>query len=122
MRINSSIVSGYKDTGFGSISKESKYQNTKTAASAEDNLTMKDFKKAVGTEDFEHIIDGLRDMTKDLKSTRMEFRIHDDTKRVMVKIYNKANDELIYEVPPEKFLDLIAGLWKQAGLIVDARV
>ncbi|MFY9498265.1 MAG: hypothetical protein WAP93_04150 [Tepidanaerobacteraceae bacterium] len=25
-------------------------------------------------------------------------------------------------MPPEKFLDLIAGLWKQAGLIVDERV
>jgi len=40
----------------------------------------------------------------------------------MVKIYDKTNDELITEIPPEKFLDLIAGLWKQAGLIVDEKV
>lgn len=64
----------------------------------------------------------LKDITAELEYTRLEFSIHDETKRIMVKVLNRSNNELITEVPPEKFLDLIAGLWKQAGLIVDARV
>lgn len=88
----------------------------------EENPTVKNFAKAVGREDFESIVDSIKDMTQELKYTRLEFSVHDDTKRIMVKIYDKSNDELLSEIPPEKFLDLIAGLWRQAGIIVDERV
>lgn len=88
----------------------------------EDNPTIKDFKKAVGKDDFDHIVGSIQSMSEDLKYTRLEFEIHADTKRVMVKIYDRNSDELISEVPPEKFLDLLAGLWEQAGLILDEKV
>ncbi|MGB3964849.1 MAG: flagellar protein FlaG [Tepidanaerobacteraceae bacterium] len=96
--------------------------NKNNAAAAETNSTVKDFKKALGPEDFEMLIDSIKNMPTVLNLTRLEYSIHDDTKRIVVRIYNKATDELISEIPPEKFLDLIAGLWKQAGLIVDERV
>lgn len=91
-------------------------------AISEANPTVKDFRKALGKEDFNLIIDGLKSIPTELTLTRLEFRIHDDTKRIMVRIYDRTSDELISEVPPEKFLDLIAGLWKRAGLIVDEKV
>ncbi len=91
-------------------------------AAVETNSTVKDFKQALGPEDFEMLIDSIKNMPTVLNLTRLEYSIHDDTKRIVVKIYDKASDELISEIPPEKFLDLIAGLWKQAGLIVDERV
>ncbi|MFY9311946.1 MAG: flagellar protein FlaG [Tepidanaerobacteraceae bacterium] len=96
--------------------------NKNNAAAAETNSTVKDFKKALGPEDFEMLIDSIKNMPTVLNLTRLEYSIHDDTKRIVVRIYDKATDELISEIPPEKFLDLIAGLWKQAGLIVDERV
>jgi flagellar protein FlaG len=96
--------------------------NKNNAAAAETNPTVKDFKKALGPEDFEMLIDSIKNMPTVLNLTRLEYSIHDDTKRIVVRIYDKATDELISEIPPEKFLDLIAGLWKQAGLIVDERV
>ena len=40
----------------------------------------------------------------------------------MVKIINSTNDEVIKEIPPEKILDIIAGLMELAGIIVDERV
>ena len=88
-------------------------------ASKEINPTVREFEKALGREDFEHVINSLKAMSTELTSTRLEFKIHDETKRIMVRIYDKATDELISEIPPEKFMDLLAGLWKQAGLIVD---
>ncbi len=95
---------------------------TSSAAVGEANPTVKDFKRALGKEDFERVIDSLKNLPTELTFTRLEFKIHDDTRRIIVRIYDKASDELISEVPPEKFLDLIAGLWKQAGLIVDEKV
>jgi len=97
-------------------------ENMADSVASDANPTIKDFKKALGKEDYERVIDSLKNLPTELTSTRLEFKIHEDTKRIMVKIYDKTNDELITEIPPEKFLDLIAGLWKQAGLIVDEKV
>lgn len=122
MRINSSVFSGQGDYS-GSISRVSGSKGIKAVSTVqEDNPTIKDFKKAVGKDDFDHIVGSIQSMSEDLKYTRLEFEIHADTKRVMVKIYDRNSDELISEVPPEKFLDLLAGLWEQAGLIVDEKV
>ncbi len=88
----------------------------------EANQAVNDFKRALGKEDFDMIIDSLKSIPTELTFTRLEFKIHDETKRVMVRIVDRLSHELISEIPPEKFLDLIAGLWKQAGLIVDEKV
>lgn len=98
------------------------HNNSSIANTGEIEETVKNFKKVIGKEDFDRIIDKAKDINSDLRYTRFEFSIHDVTKRVMVKIYDRASDELISEVPPEKLLDLLAGIWEQAGLIVDEKV
>ena len=122
MRIDSSFF-GHMDVHPIGKSQVNSIENAiGSAAAGEANPTVKDFKRALGKEDFESVIDSLKNLPTELTFTRLEFKIHDDTKRIMVRIYDKVSDELISEVPPEKFLDLIAGLWKQAGLIVDEKV
>jgi flagellar protein FlaG len=64
----------------------------------------------------------LKDFALEIKNTRFEFSVHEATKRVIVRIYDMNTDELISEIPPEKFLDLIANIWKQVGLIIDKKV
>jgi len=49
------------------------------------------------------------------------FGIHEDTKRVMIKIVDKKSKEVIKEYPPEKTLDMIAKVWELAGLLVDEK-
>ncbi len=121
MRINP--ISTQTDITFCGISRgNGTAVSSANAASNETNSTVNDFKKAVGREDYDLIIDSLKCFPKDLKYTRLEFKIHDETKRIMVKILDKTSNELISEVPPEKLLDLIANLWIQAGLIVDEKV
>ncbi|TYP58583.1 flagellar protein FlaG [Thermosediminibacter litoriperuensis] len=73
-------------------------------------------------EDFQYLTERLEDFALEIKNTRFEFSIHEETNRVIVRIYDKNTDELISEIPPEKFLDLIANIWKQVGLIIDKRV
>ncbi len=121
MRIDSSF-SGHIDVNPIGKHGKSIDGTTSSIAAGEVNSTVKDFKRALGKEDFDLIIDSLKCIPTDLTFTRLEFEIHDDTKRVMVKIFDRNSDELISEIPPEQFLDLIAGLWKQAGLLVDEKV
>ncbi|GGF91388.1 flagellar protein FlaG [Paenibacillus abyssi] len=55
------------------------------------------------------------------KSTALQFSIHEDTKRIMVKVMNKESGEVIREIPPEKNLDFLVNLWEQAGILMDER-
>lgn len=55
-------------------------------------------------------------------NTHLQFRIHERTKEVMVKIINDESGEVLREIPPEKMLDMVAKLWEIAGIIVDEKV
>lgn len=52
---------------------------------------------------------------------RFEFKIHEGTGRMMVKLVNKETEEIIREIPSEKILDLIANIWEMVGILVDER-
>lgn len=52
---------------------------------------------------------------------RFEFKIHEGTGRMMVKLINKESNEVIKEIPSEKILDLIANIWDLVGILVDER-
>lgn len=52
---------------------------------------------------------------------RFEFKVHERTGRMMVKLVDKETDEVIKEIPPEKILDLVASIWDLVGILVDER-
>lgn len=50
----------------------------------------------------------------------LKFRIHEDTKSVMVQVFNTETKEVIREFPSEQILDMVSMFQKQlAGLFVD---
>lgn len=51
----------------------------------------------------------------------LEFVIHEDTGRTMVRVIDRETKELIREIPPEKILDLIARINEMIGLLLDER-
>lgn len=51
----------------------------------------------------------------------LEFSIHEATNDIMVKVINTETKEVIREIPPEKILNMVAGLMELAGLLVDER-
>ncbi|WP_027087243.1 flagellar protein FlaG [Cohnella panacarvi] len=55
-------------------------------------------------------------------STTFEMKVHEQTKAVTVKVFNKDTGELIREIPPEKTLDLVAKMMEFAGILVDEKV
>ncbi|SNX53112.1 flagellar protein FlaG [Thermoanaerobacterium sp. RBIITD] len=59
---------------------------------------------------------------KNSNGTYFEFSVHKPTNTIVVKIVDSATNEVIDEIPPEKILDLVAGLWKIAGIFVDRKI
>ena len=55
------------------------------------------------------------------EDNRFEFKIHERTGRIMVKLVDNKTDEIIKEIPPEKILDLVASIWDLVGILVDER-
>jgi len=52
---------------------------------------------------------------------KLEYKVHEQTNRVMVKIVDSETDEIIREIPPEKTLDIFAKVLELAGLLVDEK-
>lgn len=121
LRINS-VSYGLNDANYTGLRESTDTTILKDIGHVEKNPTLMQFKEVVGEEDFEKLVDNFKDITSELKYTKLEFSIHDDTNRIMVKVLDKTNDEVIAEIPPEKLLDILAGLWKLAEFIVDERV
>lgn len=70
----------------------------------------------------ESVNDMMSDMSKDIgENAEAQFAVHEDTKRVMIKIVDKDSKEVLKEFPPEKTLDMIAKVWELAGLFVDEK-
>ncbi|WP_159885439.1 flagellar protein FlaG [Paenibacillus puerhi] len=55
------------------------------------------------------------------KATSLEFSVHKKTNLISVKVLDKETGDVIREIPPEKTLDLVANLWRMAGIMVDER-
>lgn len=64
--------------------------------------------------DFNNLIDTIG------KSLRVS--VHEGTNTITVKIVDNESGQVIREIPPSKFLDMVSNLEKLMGFIVDAKV
>jgi flagellar protein FlaG len=101
----------------------SEYTQTKQQVTVEGSNTEK--KEQEGSKYTEkEVYDAIESANKKVEHTKTEFEfsIHEDTKRIMVKVMDKDTHEVIKELPPEKILDAVACVWEMAGLLVDEKV
>lgn len=54
-------------------------------------------------------------------NTQCEFKYHEKTNRISITVRDRATDEVIREIPPEKTLDMIAKSLELAGILVDEK-
>lgn len=53
---------------------------------------------------------------------RYEFKLHQSTGDLIIKIYNKETNEIIREIPPEKMIELVEKLQEiVVGAIIDEK-
>lgn len=72
-------------------------------------------------EDSEKIKKYVDSLNKQMTDAECQFGIHEETKRITIKIVDKDSKKVIKEFPPEKTLDMIAKVWELAGLLVDEK-
>lgn len=53
---------------------------------------------------------------------KIHFKVHEDTRRIIVQVIDEESGDIINEVPPEKILDIVAEIWRLVGLLVDEKV
>ena len=71
--------------------------------------------------------DQLKDMVEESKKVmsgvnrQLSFRVHEGTGRDIIQLMDSEKKEVIREIPPEKMLDILAGIWEWAGILVDRK-
>jgi flagellar protein FlaG len=50
---------------------------------------------------------------------RLDFRVDEETNRVVVKVVDTTTDKVIKEIPPEQLLQLAARIQEMIGILVD---
>jgi flagellar protein FlaG len=53
---------------------------------------------------------------------RLEFKVHEKSRRISVKIIDQSNGEVIDEIPPEKLMDSLDSFSEMIGLLFDKRI
>lgn len=56
------------------------------------------------------------------KNTHLNFSVHEETDRVMVKITDQDTGDVIREIPSKEFLDMAAKLQEMVGLMFDMKI
>lgn len=72
-------------------------------------------------EDLEQNIEGVNKFL-DLNQTTLKFQVHEDLDRLFVEVIDRNTQEVVREIPPKEFLDMISSMLEHVGLIVDKRV
>ncbi|WP_146811832.1 flagellar protein FlaG [Aneurinibacillus danicus] len=117
-------------TGFVEASHTAKKAEQETTVLPKDTITFtKDIGQLLHMQEYE-----LSDIEKQrvekvekaLKSIlgpekRWEFSVHKDLKEIMVKVIDRETKKVLREVPPEKLLDMVAGMLKTTGLLIDKK-
>ncbi|MGE7825177.1 flagellar protein FlaG [Paenibacillus sp. NPDC093718] len=53
--------------------------------------------------------------------TRLQWSIHEESQQLIVKVMDTQTNEILREIPPEKYLELVQNLCEQVGLFLDER-
>lgn len=68
----------------------------------------------------EQIVEEAKEALK-TANTQLSFQIHERTGRPYIQLIESDSQRVIREIPPEKMLDIVAGIWEWAGIIVDRK-
>jgi flagellar protein FlaG len=59
--------------------------------------------------------------TSELYNQGLHFKVHEETKQLVVQIVNQESGEVIKQIPPEEVLDMEARIGEMVGLIIDKK-
>ena len=69
-------------------------------------------------EEVERLVEELQELDR-FVDKGFDYNIHEDTEKLWVEVVDRNNQEVIREIPPEKLLDVVAGIKEVVGLFLD---
>lgn len=54
-------------------------------------------------------------------NAQFSFKVHEGTGRTFVRMIDMQTHDVIKEIPPERMLDVVAGIWDLMGIAVDRK-
>ncbi|MCE7793166.1 flagellar protein FlaG [Salipaludibacillus sp. CUR1] len=72
-------------------------------------------------EELDQAVEAMNDLGM-FRSTSLQFEQHEVLNRTMVKVVDRSTEEVVKEIPPEEFLDMISSMLEFAGIIIDEKV
>ncbi|QKS72306.1 flagellar protein FlaG [Paenalkalicoccus suaedae] len=80
----------------------------------------RELSKEWSQDDLDRGLEAMNDLAL-FKDRALQFEQHERLNRTMVKVIDKQTEEVIKEIPPEKFLDMISSMLEFAGILIDER-
>lgn len=77
--------------------------------------------KEWSVKDLDHAMEAMNDLSS-FRSTSLKFEKHEVLNRTIVKVVDQQTEEIVKEIPPEEFLDMISSMLEFAGIIIDEKV
>lgn len=90
-----------------------------TSSRASENLSRREGHEWT-TEQLDEAADAMTELSL-LRNTSLSFERHEKLDRTMVKVIDQQTDEVIKEIPPEDFLDMISSMLEFAGILIDKK-
>ncbi len=59
---------------------------------------------------------------EEIQHNRLEFSIHEETGRTVIKVIDQQTGKVIKQLPPEEVLDLAAKLEEMSGVLFDRKI
>lgn len=86
--------------------------------------TEKEAKTEVENVNKEKVKDGIEKLNETIQTfhEELKFELHEESERMMTKVVNIEEHEVIKEIPPKEILDMIGRIKKMVGLILDEKI
>lgn len=55
------------------------------------------------------------------ENVRLSFRVHEESGRLMLRVLDAETGEVLKEIPPEEYLDVMGRIGAQVGAVLDRR-
>ncbi|MBE3595181.1 MAG: flagellar protein FlaG [Candidatus Carbobacillus altaicus] len=67
------------------------------------------------------VVDGMN-VILEHSGSHLKYAYHDKLGEYYVEIVDDRTNEIIKEIPPKRWLDLVATMWEQLGWIIDKKI
>ncbi len=78
-------------------------------------------KATIDREKLQKEVDGINKVLE-ANVTSVKFNVHERLDRIYVQVVDKVTDDVVSEIPPEKFLDMVASMLEYVGILIDKKV